>query len=165
LIADGDALLTYLADLVEEVERFAVTVLPPNDAPAIELGREDDGSLVIDFECRPPIGRRSAPVDMELFERWRPVAADRYERSEYRFELRDHEHSYRRAFHRHDVDTFVTAFDVATHEHCEATLGHVACAHYAGDPVTDAFDGFRRVYELWLSDETPDCAALTCLHR
>lgn len=165
MISDADGLLTYLADLVEDIERFAVVVLPPNDADRIELGREPDGSLVIDLDCRPPTDRRSAPIEVEVFERWRPLAGDRYERSEYKFEIRDRELGYRRAFHRHDPASFVAAFDVATHEHCEATLGVVRCEHYAGDPVVDAFDGFRRVYETWLSNENPDCAALPCLDR
>lgn len=165
MISDADALLSYLADLVEEIERFAVTVLPPNDAPRIELGREPDGSLVIDLECQPPASRRSARIDMVLFERWRPLASDRLERSDYAFELRDHERSYRRAFHRHDAASFVAAFDVATHEHCEPTLGHVLCEHYGGEPVADAIDGFRRLYALWLANGVPDCGALPCLDR
>ena len=163
MIASADALLTYLADLVEQIERLAVTVLPPNDADEIELGREDDGSLVIDLECRPPRPRRSADVEIEVFERWRPIGPDRFERVHYRFEIRHHELRYRRAFHRHDAERFLRAFDVATHEHCEATLGYATCAHYFSDPVADARDGFRRVYELWLTDEKPGCSGLPCL--
>ncbi len=79
------------------------------------------------------------------------------------YEIRHHELGYRRAFHRHDAERFLRAFDVATHEHCEATLGHAACSHYFGDPVVDATDGFRRIYELWLTDEKPDCSILPCL--
>lgn len=163
MIATADALLTYLADLVEQIERFAVTVLPPNDVDEIALGEEEDGSLVIDLECRPPLPRRSAEVEIEIFERWRPMGHDRFERVDYKFEIRHHELSYRRAFHRHDAERFLRAFDVATHEHCEATLGYPTCDHYFGEPVVDASDGFRRVYELWLTDARPDCPALSCL--
>lgn len=163
MIATEDALLTYVADLVEEIERFAVTVLPPNDSDEIELGRDDDGALVIDLECRPPQSRRSAEVLIEVFERWRPAGLDRYERVDYRFEIRHRELQYRRAFHRHNEDQFLRAFDVATHEHCEATIGVAACSHYFGEPVVDAIEGFMRLYELWLSDEKPDCSALRCL--
>jgi len=163
LIATADALLAYLADLVEEIERFGVTVLPPNDSDEIELGREDDGALVIDLECKPPLARRSADVRMEVFERWRSTGSDRYERVDYTFEIRHHELQYRRAFHRHDVGHFLRAFDVATHEHCEATIGVALCDHYFGEPVVDAEEGFMRLYELWLSDEKPDCSALPCL--
>ncbi|MHB8398461.1 MAG: hypothetical protein ACYDCI_05940 [Candidatus Limnocylindrales bacterium] len=163
MIASADALLAYLADLVEQIERLAVTVLPPNDADEIELAREDDGSLVIDLECRPPLPPRSADVEIEIFERWRPIEHDRYERVDYKVEIRHHELGYRRAFHRHDAEHFLRAFDVATHEHCEATLGYDTCGHYFGDPVVDARDGFRRVYELWLTDEKPDCSSVPCL--
>jgi hypothetical protein len=163
LIATKDDLLTYLADLVGEIERFAVTVQPPNDRHDIELGREEDGSLVVDLECRPPHPRRSADVLMEIFERWRPLGAGRYDRVDYKFELRHGELNYRRAFHRHDSEHFLRAYDVVTHEHCEATMGVVVCSHYHGEPVADATQGFNRLYELWLADEKPDCSALLCL--
>lgn len=163
MIASQDALLTYLADLVDEIERFGVTVLPPKDAGEIELGREGDGALVIDLECRPPLPRRSADVLMEVFGRWRPTGHHRYERVEYMFELRHRALDYGRAFHRHDAEHFLRAYDVATHEHCEATMGVETCAHYFGEPVGDATDGFMRLYELWLVDEKPDCSVLHCL--
>jgi hypothetical protein len=163
LIATEDALLTYLADLVEEIERFAVTVLPPNDSDDVSLGRDDDGAIVIDLECRPPLSRRSADVLIAVFERWRQTGSGRYERVDYSFEIRHDELQYRRAFHRHDSEQFLHAFDVATHEHCEATIGHAVCDHYFGEPVVDAHDGFMRLYELWLSDEKPQCSALRCL--
>jgi hypothetical protein len=163
LIGTEDALLTYLADLVEEIERFAISVLPPNDSDEISLGREDDGALVIDLECRPPQSPRSADVLMEVFERWRPTGIDRYERVDYKFEIRHHDLRYRRAFHRHDAEHFLRAYDVATHEHCEATIGVVMCGHYFDAPVIEAKQGFMRLFELWLSDEIPDCSALRCL--
>ncbi len=163
MIASEDALLSYFADLVQEIERFAVTVLPPNDLDEIALGREDDGTLVIDLECRPPLSPRSADVLLQVGERWRPMGDDRFERVGYKFEIRHDELQYRRAFHRHDVEHFLRAYDVATHEHCEATLGVVPCRHYFGEPVTDAEAGFMRLYELWLSDEKPDCSTLPCL--
>ena len=47
-LASTSELLTYLADLVEELERYAVTLLPPGDRDEITLKRERDGSLVID---------------------------------------------------------------------------------------------------------------------
>ena len=163
MIATENALLTYVADLVDAIERLAVTVLPPNDADEISLGREADGALVIDLECRPPMSHRSADVHMDIFERWRPGVGNRYERVDYKFEIRHDERQYRRAFHRHHVEQFLQAFDVATHEHCEATLGVAVCSHYFGEPVADAEEGFMRLYELWLSDEKPDCSALPCL--
>jgi hypothetical protein len=162
-LASTNELLTYLADLVEELERYAVTLLPPDDGDQSSLGRDQDGSLVIDLEGRLPMSRRSGAVDLDLFERWRPTGRDEWACVEYRYELRHHEIGYRRAFHRHDEEHFVRMHGVATHEHCEATIGVEACGHYYGLPVADAFDGFRRLYGTWLTDQKPDCAALDCL--
>ena len=162
-VAASDDLTTYLADLVERLDRFAVTLLPPNAGDVLELGRQDDGSLVIDLEARLPVARRSPDVELDLFERWTPVGQDRFERTAYRFELRDRDVGFRRAFHRHDVDHFVRSFDVATHEHCETPIGVATCSHYNGPPVIDAFDAFNRLYDLWLTGTTPDCTALRCL--
>jgi hypothetical protein len=162
-LAAADELVAYLADLVERLDRFAVTLLPPNDGPEIELGQEDDGSLVIDLEGRLPVARRSPDVELDLFERWAPAGRDTFERTAYRFELRNRDLGYRRAFHRHDVDHFVRSFDVATHEHCEASIGVSICSHYHGPPAVDAFDAFNRLYDLWLMDAAPDCTALRCL--
>lgn len=161
--ATTDDLITYVADLVERLDRFAVTVLPPNERDEVELGVEDDGSLVVDLECRLPAESRSENVVLDLFERWSPVGRDSFERSGYSFELRHGELGYRRAFHRHDVDHFVRACDVATHEHCESTVGVVVCGHYFGPPAADAFDAFDRLYDLWLTNVPPDCSALRCL--
>ena len=162
-VAASDDLITYLADLVERLDRFAVTLLPPNVGDEVELGREGDGSLVIDLEARLPVARRSPDVELDLFERWTPVGHDAFERTAYRFELRDRDLGHRRAYHRHDVDHFVRSFDVATHEHCETPIGVSACNHYHGPPVVDAFDAFDRLYDLWLTGTTPDCSALRCL--
>lgn len=162
-LASTNELLAYLADLVEELERYAVTLLPPDEGDEITLGQDLDGSLVIDLEGRLPMSRRSSGVDLALFERWQLIGLDQWACVEYTYELRHHEIGYRRAFHRHDEDHFVRMYGVATHEHCEATLGVEVCGHYYGRPVADAFDGFRRLYDTWLTDQTPDCLALTCL--
>jgi hypothetical protein len=162
-LASTDGLLAYLADLVEELERYAVTLLPPNDGDEIALGRAGDGSLVIDLEGLLPGSRRSRDVLVGLFERWRRTGRDEWSCVEYMYELRHREIGYRRAFHRHDEAWFVRVHGVATHEHCEATMGVEVCGHYYGLPVADAFDGFRRLYDTWLRDQKPDCLALTCL--
>ncbi len=162
-LASASDLLTYLADLVETLERYAITLLPPNDDVEIALGNEPDGSLVIDLECRLPTSRGSNDVDLGLFERWRAVDADDWVCAEYKYELRHRELDYRRALHRHHEEHFVRAFGVATHEHCEATTGVTTCEHYQGEPVVDAFDAFKRLYGEWLSDQRPDCGALPCL--
>ncbi len=94
---------------------------------------------------------------------WQLTGPDEWVRVEHAYELRHHELVYRRAFHRHDQDHFVRLYGVATHEHCEATLGLEVHGDYVGPPVADAFDGFRRLYDTWLMDRKPDCRALTCL--
>ena len=162
-LASTNELLAYLADLVEGLERYAVGLLPPDDRDAITLGQDLDGSLVIDLEGRLPMSRRSRDVELDLFERWQLTGRDQWACVEYKYELRHHEIGYRRAFHRHDQDYFVRMYGVATHEHCEATMGVEVCGHYFGQPVADAFDGFRRLYATWLTDQRPDCRALTCV--
>jgi hypothetical protein len=163
IVATQDELLTYLADLVEELERYAVTLAPPDDSDDIALQRDADGSLLIDLEGRLPAFPHSADVDLGLFERWRPAGGDKWTCVEYKHELRHYGLDFRRALHRHDEEHFVRAYGVATHEHCEATVGVEACGHYGGQPVRDAFDAFRRLYNAWLIDQKPDCSALTCL--
>lgn len=195
ILASADDLLAYLADLVDELERYAITLLPPADADEIALAREPDGSLVVELAGRLPVPPRSAPVELDIFERWRPAAEaglptpdaghpagarrsanptrsrvtpgrtlrDAWACVEYGYELRHHELGYRRALHRHDEAWFVRLLGVATHEHCEATIGVATCSHYEGRPVADGFDAFRRLYALWLTDERPACDDLTCL--
>jgi hypothetical protein len=165
IAASTDELLTYLADLIETAERFGATVLPPGDAD--DVAWEQDGDdLVLDLATRLPAHRRSRDVDLVLQERWSPRtrdARDAWVLVEYGYELHHHELDYRRALHRHDVEYFVRTYDVATHEHCEATMGHVVCGHYSGQPVSGAIDGFRRLYNVWLSNTKPDCPQLHCL--
>ena len=161
-LASANDLITYFADLVEELERYAVTLLPPNDSDEIELGDAGDGGLIIDLAGRLPVSPQSKNVDLELFERWRQVEAA-WVCVEYKYELRHYELAYRRAFHRHHEEDFARLRGVATHEHCEATMSIKVCGHYAGHPVVGAFDGFRRLYECWLLDTKPDCRALACL--
>jgi hypothetical protein len=42
-------------------------------------------------------------------------------------------------------------------------MGVADCDHHRGPAVRDAFDGFRRRYDIWLADSKPDCSTLTCL--
>lgn len=162
-LASTNHLLAYLADLVEELERYAVALLPPDDSDEITFGQDRDGSLIIDLEGRLPMSRRSKHVDLELFERWQLTGPDQWACVEYKYELRHDEIGYRRAFHRHDEAYFVRMYGVATHEHCQATMGVEVCGHYYGQPVADGFDAFRRLFDTWLTDQKPDCLALICL--
>jgi hypothetical protein len=153
-------LADYLVRFVEWAERLAITFV--DDEPLL-LGREPDGAFVIDLEARFPARPRARAAELELFERWRPLPHYGLVRVDYKFELRHHELSYRRAFHHHDEEHFVRQFGVVTHEHCEATKGFAACGHYFGYPARDAFDAVTRLYDVWLSGAKPDCSALRCL--
>lgn len=160
--ATTDELLDYLADVIERAERFGAAVLSPNGAETVAWERADD-ELSMEITVHPPVGSRSRLVEIALRERWRAVGGDRWELAEYGYDLRDHELDYRRALHRHDVDHFVRIYGVATHEHCEATMGNPACGHYLANPCRGARDGFDRLYALWLTGMKPDCSQLQCL--
>lgn len=162
IAATTDELLTYLADLIETVERLGVVVLPPDDADDVDWERDGD-DLMLDLATRLPASRHARTVDLVLQERWSPIERGRWVLAAYGYELRHHELDYRRALHRHDVDYFVRTYDVATHEHCEATMGHEVCSHYGGEPVRGAIDGFGRLYDAWLTSSKPDCSRLRCL--
>ena len=58
---------------------------------------------------------------------------------------------------------FVRKYDVATHQHCEATMGRPVCGHYSGLSVNGAIDGFLRLYAQWIAGSKPDCSRLSCL--
>ncbi len=160
--ASTDELLDYLADVIERAERFGATVMPPHDAETVAWQRDDD-ELAMDLAIHPPVGTRSRLVEITLRERWRAIAGGQWELAEYAYELRDHELDYRRALHRHDVDHFVRACGVATHEHCEAAMGHPLCGHSEANPCRGALDGFEQLYGVWLTGTKPDCSQLRCL--
>jgi hypothetical protein len=159
--ATTDELLAYLADVVERAERYGATVQPPDRETVAWLRGGDD--LIMDLLVYPPVGRRSRGVEITLQERWRPRSPDRWELTEYGYELRNQELDYRRAFHQHDVEHFVRAFGVVVHEHCEASMGNAACGHYGGEPCRGALDGLERLYVVWTGGTKPDCARLRCL--
>ncbi len=73
--------------------------------------------------------------ELDVFERWRAFPAHELVRAEYAFELRHRTPDYQRALHHHDEEHFVRQCQVATHEHCESTMGFAACGHYFGFPV------------------------------
>lgn len=154
-------LAAYLAAAVEWGERHTITFVGIDDG--LTLGREPDGALVIDLEGRLPAAPRTRPAELEIFERWRTTPGEGLVRVEYAFELRHRTLDYRRALHHHDEPYFVRHHMVATHEHCEATMGHVVCGHYFGFPVQGAIDGMTRLYDLWQSGAKPDCSGLRCL--
>ena len=160
--ATTDELLAYLADLVEEAERYGAAVeTPDGEEPAWVRTRPD--LLVMRLAIHPPVAARQGKVEIELREHWIRTGRELWDAADYGYELRDEQVGYRRALHRHHPDRFIRAYDVATHEHCEVPIGRVACGHYAGVPLSGAIDGLRRLYGMWLEGRPPDCAALRCL--
>jgi hypothetical protein len=156
-------LAAYLSAIVQWGERYAVTFVGIDEDDGLALGREPDGALVIDLEGRLPNPPRTRPDEIDVFERWRTVPGQGLVRVDYSFELRHRTLDYRRALHHHDEQHFVRQYQVATHEHCEATMGFVACGHYFGFPVQSAIDGMTRLYDTWQSGAKPDCSDLRCL--
>ena len=159
-VSEAD-LASYLADIVEWGERFALAFVGVEDG--LLLGREPDGALVIDLEGRLPTAPGTRAPELDVFERWRSAPGAGFRRAEYRFELRHHQLDYRRGLHGHDEAHFVRQYQVATHEHCEAAMGVELCGHYFGFPVQSAIDGMSRLYDVWLGNRKPDCSVLRCL--
>lgn len=151
-----------LAELIELMERLGPVVVSPDGRDDAAVAHEPSGLLRIRLEALLS-SSRSGDAEIEVVELWGPAGHGTWDRVGYAYELRDHRLGYRRAFHRHDVDYFVRRHDVATHEHCESTIGMVVCHHSAGEPVRDAVDGFLRLYGQWLENSPPDCSALRCL--
>lgn len=165
IAASTDDLLTYLADVVEAMERLAVIVVSGDGDEEIAWNRDGD-ELAMDLLGHLPAGRRERPAELMLQERWRQAGSDRWRQAEYGYELIHRRLGYRRALHYHSEEAFVRAFGVATHEHCEASLGSAAeCDHYAGEPIRGAVDGFERLYNAWLENTRPDCSQLRCLQH
>lgn len=126
-----------------------------------ELTYEQEGSLSFRITASLPDSGIPDQALMDLAERWIPAGAE-YERVEYGYDLIDHPRNRRRAYHRHDVPHFLSAFDVAVHEHCEELLREPTCNHYAGDPVLDAYAGTDLLMRAW-TDGPLGCSELRCL--
>ena len=156
------AILT-IEDLDRHVARLATIVW--NLGALVEgphLDQYDDGVFVVALSGDLPGPNRPARTEVVVREKWMPIATDRYRRAEYSYELIEHPLGRRRAFHAHDRGHFVDAFDVATHEHCEETLGAPACEHYFGLPV-DAYDAVRRFTLIWGRPGPLGCDSLRCM--
>lgn len=147
-----DAYLTSVAGLLD---RYGLEVA--GDALAIE---EAPGVRRLDLRALLPGGSSRAGV--EVRETWVEADAGAFERTEYVYELLDHERDFRRAFHLHDPEWFAGRFLVVVHEHCENPLGLPVCDHYEGTPIRDAFAGILALMDSW-AGEPPDCSTLRCL--
>jgi hypothetical protein len=152
-----------IEDLDRHVARLATIVW--NHGAIVEgphLDEYDDGALVFDLSGDLPGPDRPAPTAVVLRETWMPVATNRYRRAEYAYELIEHPLGRRRAFHAHDRSHFVDTFDVATHEHCEESLGAPTCEHYFGLPV-DAYAAVQRLMVAWGRPGPLGCDDLRCI--
>ena len=155
------ALEDHVASVAELLERYGVVLdLGPDDA--LELDETPSGTLTFELRGFLPDGRQPHHAVLEVREVWR-AAGDAFERSEYEYELLDHQRGYRRAFHLHDRDAFARRFDVVVHEHCEQPVGVARCEHHAGLPVRDPFAAVELLVGVWVDPLVPDCGALQCL--
>lgn len=125
------------------------------------LVEDDNGRLSFRITASLPDSGIPDRALVSIGERWASVG-DECERFEYGYDLVDHPRHRRRAFHRHDAEQFLAAYDVAVHEHCEEVLGAPTCDHYAGDPVLDAYRGIDLLMRAW-TDEPLGCSELGCL--
>jgi hypothetical protein len=152
----------YLARVAALLEGFGVVFSRP--AAGEDLVLEESRRGVISYELRgelvDPDG--DVPARVEIREQFTPVRPDVYERARYAYELRDEARDYRRAFHLHSPEAFMSTYLVVVHEHCERPIGTRQCEHYEGSPVKDAFAGVRAIMDLW-TDDPPDCGRLHCL--
>ncbi|MDO8483662.1 MAG: hypothetical protein Q7S35_01815 [Candidatus Limnocylindrales bacterium] len=156
-----DKCAEYLSGVGALLERFGATLDLP-DGTELELLEEDDGTLSFEIVGSLPDGTHPALARLAVREGFRRISPDLYERSRYEYELVDVARDFRRAFHLHFPEWFGRRFLVVVHEHSERPIGHVACDHYAGRPMEDAFAGVTNLMDAWTA-EPPECGALTCL--
>jgi len=156
------AIEDYLLAVATLLERYGVNVRAPSGLAVVELLEDSGGHLSFELLGHLPeggLGDRSEIAIREAFER---VGHDQYERIGYEYELLDRERDYRRAFHLHYPEWFRARYLVLVHEHCERPIGRVACEHYEGSPLNDAFAGIGALIDSWTS-APPDCDSLRCL--
>jgi len=158
----GVALEDHVAHVIELMERLGAVLEAAEDTCIHEL---PNGVRWYALEASLPGADAAGASTLVVRERWHRVAGDLFERTEYEYELRDHQRDFRRAFHLHDPDWFVDRHQVVVHEHCERPIGVAPCAHIEGSPVRDAFAGVMRLIGIWTDPELPECAALPCLDR
>lgn len=162
MLGTAHAIEDYLSAVATLLERYGVNVRAPSGMAAVELLEDSGGRLSFELLGHLPnggAGDRSEIAVREVFER---VGQDQYERIGYEYELLDRERDYRRALHLHVPEWFRARYLVLVHEHCERPIGRVACEHYEGSPLRDAFAGIGALIDVWTS-EPPDCDSLRCL--
>jgi len=160
----ASAIDDYLSTVAVMLERYGVNLGAPSGSAEVELLEEPDGRLSFELLGHLPDRGRGDRSDVTVREAFEPIGPKRYERSGYEYELLDRERDYRRAFHMHFPEWFRARYLVLVHEHCERPIGRVACEHYEGSPIKDAFGGIVALVDAWSSDP-PACDSLPCLER
>ncbi len=150
LISYVSGLTTYLIRVGSELR----------SQPTLDI--YDDGVLGFDIEAALPGAGAPRPAEIRLSETWRPRGAV-FERDEYEYELVDRERGRRRAYHRHDSETFLRRTETAIHEHCEEILGQPTCDHYVGLPVRDGYEAVERILIAWTEPGKLGCSVLDCM--
>jgi hypothetical protein len=152
----------YLTSAAVLLERYGVTLRLPGHSDELELLEDPSGRLSFELLGDLPSEADPGRSEIAVREEFRPLGGGRYERSRYEYEIIDRERDHRRAFHLHFPEWFERTFMVVVHEHCEQPVGHVACPHYEGSPIRDAYAGIVALMRVW-TDPAPDCAELRCL--
>jgi len=152
----------YLSAAAALLERHGVALRLPGQQADLELLEDSSGRLSFELVGDLPGAADPTCSEIAVREEFHPLGSDRYERRRYEYEILDRERDYRRAFHLHFPEWFERTFMVVVHEHCERPVGHVACPHYEGSPIRDAFAGIVALMAIWV-DPTPDCPELRCL--
>lgn len=127
-----------------------------------ELVEGSSGGLSFDIWASLPDAGVPDRALVSVNERWSPCGAE-FERTAYEYDLVDHPRGRRRAYHLHDPEHFLAAFDVVVHEHCEDLLAKPLCDHYYGEPVLDGYRGIELLMLAWTEDRL-GCDQLRCLH-
>jgi hypothetical protein len=157
-----EACATYVARVADLLERYGLVLRQPAEGDDLVLAEDEAGVLSYELWGDLPDADDLTPARIEIREEFAPVGPDVYERTRYEYELRDEARGYRRAFHLHSPESFMRAYLVVVHEHCERPIGARTCQHYEGSPVRDAFAGVGALIDAWTGDP-PDCRRLRCL--
>ncbi len=158
----SEAIADYLSAIATLLERHGVSLRSPSGSSDLELMEDPSGNLSFELLGTLPDDVTPARSEIAIREAFEPIGEGRYERTEYEYELLDRERGYRRAFHLHFADWFRARYLVLVHEHCERPIGRIACEHYEGSPLKDAFAGVVALIDVW-TDEPPECSGLRCL--
>ncbi len=132
------------------------------EVPEPVLDRYVSGEIGFELTAALPGSDGPKPALISAQEIWNQSADGRYERVEYAYDLIDYPASRRRAFHMHDVPTYLARLGVTAHEHCEEVLGKPTCDHYLGLPVYSGYEGLNALLAAWSEPGPLGCARLRC---